>query len=53
MFRIVCKNCNLALRPQIRQKKDPNDEIKIMGSIEKNDSIKQLWMFKPLKEGKY
>jgi len=24
-----------------------------MGSIEKNDSIKQLWMFKTLKEGKY
>lgn len=48
MYRIICKNCNLALRPEIRQKKDPSDEVKIMGGIEDKKSIKQLWMFKSL-----
>lgn len=52
MCRIICKNSNLALRPQIRQKINIDDEVKIMGSIIDEKSIKQLWMIRPVKDGK-
>lgn len=41
--KVICKNSNLALRPQITEKINIHDEVKIVGSIIDEKSIKQLW----------
>lgn len=42
----------MALKPEIRQKQVPEDEIKIIGGIEDDKSIKQLWLLKTIKDWK-